>query len=242
MVGVAGPLLFFSYGITKSGSTLAFELVRSALDSCGFNQLRLSDRAVQGPDKVLNFVVDIGAAQQAALLREAKELGYMVALKTHRAPSIYVKELLHSGEAIGHVVYRDPRDIALSMLDHGRKARSNGEEAFAKIESLDDTVKAITSQLKRLEEWVQLPGMSLIHYDDLAFNTLATCGRILEQLQLDGSAKEICRLVLEERFTQFNKGIPCRWKAEMTDFESARFLQEFSALYDLNPKASLEKT
>ena len=63
------PLIYISYGITKSGSTLAFQLARTILDLAGFAQVRLSDTATV-PGRRINFVERITPAIEASLVKD----------------------------------------------------------------------------------------------------------------------------------------------------------------------------
>ncbi|WP_189638928.1 hypothetical protein [Paramylibacter ulvae] len=49
-----GPMIVFCYGMTKCGSTLAFETARSALELSGYPQPRLSMSAL-GVTRKINF-------------------------------------------------------------------------------------------------------------------------------------------------------------------------------------------
>lgn len=225
------PLVFFSYGMTKTGSTLAFELVRSALELCGKAQPKLSPNAVIESEKV-NFVSHVSEEQASAILSEAKDIGHLIAIKTHTVPDPPLREIFARGQAQGHVIYRDPRDVALSMMDHGARARKRGKLAFSEIETLDDALNGIRNQCDTMLEWLRLPGIRPISYDHVAFDSIRTTREILAELGLKGPARRIVDLAKNGRFTQFNKGKQARYKTEMSIEDANRIKTEFAPLFD----------
>lgn len=225
------PLIFFSYGVTKSGSTLAFELARVALEQAGFSQPRLASPGLVVSRKI-NAVEHVTEAEAEALLEDVRRIGHPIVLKTHTRPDPAVIALVRDGHATAHAVVRDPRDVALSMIDHGNRSRVQGRPAFAEILSLDDAMTAISNQFEQLAEWLALPGVRVLRYDDLAFGTAGAAAEILDHLGIPGDAQRIAETVLSSSFTQFNKGVRDRYRSEMTLAESAEFHRRFRPFYN----------
>ena len=225
------PLLYFSYGMTKTGSTLAFQLVRSALDLCGFPQDRVPLDVVN-PVLTRNFVNHISERQLNELKDEARKRGYPIALKTHMRPSAGVVKMIQCGEAIAHACYRDPRDMILSMLDHARISRANGATEFAELTNIEQVLVNIRSQHNSLTAWLRLPGVIPLYFEDIAFETARTAKRVLQQLNLKIDAEVLAEVVKTQRFTQKNKGARIRHPNEMAVEDSDRIATEFSPLID----------
>jgi len=225
------PRVFFSYGMTKTGSTLAFELVRCSLELCGLAQPKLSPKAVIESEKV-NFVSHVLPEQAEAILSEIDAVGHMIAIKTHTLPDEPVQRMFHDGIAMGHVIYRDPRDVALSMMDHGVRARKRGKPAFSEIETLDDALNGIRNQCDTMLKWLQLPGIRPISFDEIAFDSKRATRAIMAELGLKGPARRIVDLAKNGRFTQFNKGKQARYKKEMSAEDAVRIETEFAPLFD----------
>ena len=225
------PLLYFSYGMTKTGSTLAFQLVRTALDLCGFPQDRVP-LSVVNPVLKRNFVNHITERQLEELKDEAKKRGYPIALKTHMRPDPCVVEAIQSGEAIAHACYRDPRDMALSMLDHAQKSRETGGAEFVELTTLEQAFTNIRSQHDSLTAWLRLPGVMPLYFEDIAFNTVETARRILKQLKLKLDPEVLAEVVKTQRFTQKNKALRRRYPDEMDDTLSSSIAKEFSPLIE----------
>ncbi len=229
MAGTRGPLIYISYGIMKSGSTLAFELTKTILEQNGFSQKRLSRRAIPTAAR-MNFVPTLTIEQLEAIEREAERLGYPIVLKSHQSPGPAVEEWAREGRIQGHCVYRDLREVALSMMDHGSRSRAKQRSAFSRIDSLDEAIRSIRKQVPRFREWAQLPGFLPLYYDDVAFDTQATVQRLCRQMGVDADPARVERHVKGWRRTGYNKGVPGRHR-EMAPEDSARILQEFRDFY-----------
>ena len=225
------PLVYFSYGLTKSASTLAYRLAWLSLEDAGLTQPRVPPPVVEEIHSV-NFVTHLDTAMMAELLRIAREQGYPLVVKTHVLPSPAVVEAVTSGQARGSISLRDPRDMALSMLDHGAKARRKGDFAFREYETLPDTLDAIRLQTDALAEWLRLPDMLALTYDQIAFDTENTVRKLQQHLGIAGNPAKITRMVSDKRYIQFNKGRRDRHKQEMSAEDSAAFAREFAPLID----------
>ncbi len=223
------PLVYFSYGMTKSASTLAYRLVWLALEEAGYPQPKLPASIVEEMHTV-NFIGHLTQDQIDELWNIAEQRNYPVVVKTHSSPDPGMKELLKDGRAIGSAIYRDPRDIALSMLDHGAKARRKGQWAFKEYVELNDTLPSIRGQITCLEKWLRLPGMMPIRYQDVAQDRLNTTRRLLEQIGLTADAEAIVEKTRDNKYMQFNKGIHQRFRKEMAPEDITRMAKEFAPL------------
>ncbi len=223
------PLIYFSYGMTKCGTTLAFHMVSEALSQAGFKQHRLPAHLI-GLNKKLNFGQHFTEDQADELWEAVQSIGHPIAIKTHTRPDPAIVRLIQNGQACAHACYRDPRDMALSMLDHGVRARANGKPAFAEIETLEDAKSGIRNQCDSLTAWLRLPNVLPLDFEDIAFDMQTTAGRILTQLDIAGDPEKIVNAVLDGRFTQFNKGISQRYKTEMSKQNGHEFAREFAPL------------
>ncbi len=214
--------------MTKSASTLAYRLVWLTLQNAGFTQPRVPPPVVDAMHSV-NFVQELDSADIETLWEIAKSQGYPLVVKTHAAPSAAVIAAFASGRAIGSASFRDPRDMALSMLDHGAKARRKDHWAFSEYRTVDDTLDRIREQCKSLEKWLELSVLPL-KYDDIAFNGHATVQKFMDQLGIDGDPADILRQVEDRKYIQFNKGVQDRFKTEMLVSDSNRLSKEFAPL------------
>lgn len=228
----AEPFAFVSYGMTRCGSTLAFQLARVALCQAGYDQplVPFPNRA---PRRKINFVGGVND-NHARILRDfVAELGHPVAIKTHNRPDLALVRMIEDGSARAHAVFRDPRDMALSLLDSGRKARAQGKPAFAEMATLEDAKRGIDNQLDSLSAWLQLPGVARMPYPRLAEETEAAAEDVLEQLGIDGTPKRIVAQVLNREFTQRNRAVPARHEAEMAEADNDDFQRRYAPFFEL---------
>lgn len=222
---------YISYGMWKSGSTYAFELTKAMFAQNGYPQPRLSDDAVEAGHHI-NFVRDWTGEQLKAIINEAEEHGTIIVLKTHRSPSSSVIELLNSNLAFGHAVYRDPRDMALSLLDAGSLARKTGNQAFSNIYSLDDAIKRIHSQIKIFNQWTALTNIEPISYSKITTDPLSLSNLISQQTGISPYQLEDAERIKKSKFIQFNKGQQNRYKKEMSISQQEKVEKEFQEFYD----------
>ena len=214
-------MIVLCYGVTKSGSTLAFELAKRALANCGHSQDRLSDEAIPSGHKI-NFIDSISPEIIAQL---DKEIGpkRMVAIKTHtgldRESFLHLDKLSAAGRIKVQAVYRDPRDICLSMIDAGKSARAAGQSAFSEIHDMADAIQAVERQLGKLRRWGALTNVLLISYDSAAFDTEKALIAIDKQLGISSNHKVVIDEVMNEAFTQRNKAVRARHRQELSASE-----------------------
>ncbi|MBB5515836.1 hypothetical protein FHS89_001856 [Rubricella aquisinus] len=222
------PRLYISYGMTKTGSTLAYHIARTVLEEAGFAQPQLSERAL-GAVRRINYVDDLTEGLVAAILNEAPG---PIVIKTHQRPTPTVADMLAEGTAMGHACLRDPRDMALSMLDHGARARAKGHLPFAEFAQIDDTLPSLRDQAETLRQWRALPGILTLSYDQIAFGEDAAPILIAAQMGLP-VAPGAARRAKDGHFTQFNKGIPDRHRSEMAAADAERIATLFPELVAL---------
>lgn len=226
------PLIYLSYGMTKSGSTLAYQLARTALEACGMAQPLLKIPALR-ETKHVNFIEQLEDWRLEAVLEQARALGHMVVLKTHTRPDQpIVRRLLEDGLAIGHAVCRDPRDMALSMLDHGVRSRKAGNPEFSEFDTIASTLPNLRHQVETLRQWLSLPNILPLAYDDLAFDTATAARQILRQLGLVANPAHIAEIVLDSGRTNKNIGAQARHLSQMERGISAAIAAEFAPLLD----------
>ena len=219
------PLLYFSYGMTKSGSTLAFQIVRHMFEASGFTQLLAPKESGRVGNKI-NAFDDIEQPQLDLLCAFAKANGPLV-IKTHQRPSQAIQKLLKSGLAWAHATYRDPRDIVLSMLDHGHRARAKGEKPFAEIVDIDTALESVRFQTENLRQWLNMSNVLPIDYEELAFETKAVIHALSTQIGIAKLPPDLIARAQSE-FTQKNKAIQNRHRSEMDANNSTKIVKEFS--------------
>lgn len=225
------PLLYISYGMAKSGSTLGFSLVSAVLEEAGIAQADL-DLREDGISDQARFVEVIRPAELKALRRLAEQReAPPIAIKTHCGLWNCVAAGLDEGWIIGHAVCRDPRDIALSMMDASRENRAWGRRDGQPLRHIEDALDYVRAHVEKFEKWAAHPAMLAISYEPLAFDTEAVAAGIADQLGLDVDAKR-CAKMAKAGDTNLNKGKFRRHERELSDVVNDRVKREFAAFID----------
>jgi hypothetical protein len=162
-------MIYVSYGVPKSASTFAYVVTEQVLRTAGRRIATLSE-AAKGPQSRLNYIDPLS---WDAIERVKAEIGERsVVIKTHGVPDQPLLAAIERGEVFAGAVVRDPRDIALSLLDHAKRSRQQGGGDFATLETVEDTFKILDEQLVRLKRWMECSRTLLLTYDGIP-STLA---------------------------------------------------------------------
>lgn len=214
-------MIVISYGIRKSGSTLAFEMAKAVLELDGHPQTKLTDEIVNGSKK-FNVVRSWTDDRLSRLIAETD--GARIVVKTHRPPDRLstgvLFRALESGLVKIHVTYRDPRDTVLSLLDHGARSRSRNEQTLSQIVEVDDAIGRLRSDLRSLRHWGVFPSLKLL-YDDFAFDPSRGPQLIADDLGVHVEPDAVWQLV-NSRHTKRNVVKPHRYRSEMSAEDAAR--------------------
>jgi hypothetical protein len=239
-------MIVLSYGMTKSGSTLAFELCKSVLQQKGFEQRRLPDGVV-APWHHINFVKDLNIATLQRVLAEVsrKEI---ITLKTHmplpNEEKQFIEDKIARRKIKVHVNYRDPREICLSLLDAGVHAREAEKPAFAEIYTLGDAAKIVRRQLSVCRQWGSLRGALHLHYNDVAFNTRQAVDQMCADFGFrkfsDEDYGQLADRVFNEAFTQKNKAVKNRYK-ELSARQNQFLLKQIPEIGDFINRICIER-
>lgn len=218
--------LYLSYGMPKSGSTLAFELTRTMLELAGVPQPKIAE-GVTDPTNKINFVNRLDGAAYEKLREEAESVARPVVVKTHSRLFPRLEKLLLEGGLIGHAVCRDPRDMALSMLDAAREGRAWGGTDGCLFKTVADTEKRLHKSIQMFMKWAESPNIIPIHYERLAFDTETVAAEIAAQLGITVDIPKAIEIATGTKFTQLNRGKSQRWKTEMEPADARRLEVEF---------------
>lgn len=225
---MTGAPLYLSYGMPKSGSTLAFELTRTMLELAGVPQVKIG-AGVTDPETQINFVHKLDGPGYEKLRDEARALARPIVIKTHSRLFPRLEKLLQSGKLLGHAVCRDPRDMALSMLDAAREGRAWGGNEEGSYKTVADTERRLQKSIEMFMQWAESPNVMPIHYERLAFDTESVAGEIAAQLGITVDIPRAIEIATGTKFTQFNRGKSQRWKTEMDPADARRLENTFKA-------------
>lgn len=228
---MARPLIYICYGMPKSGSTLAFTLTRAVLEDAGIRQMPVQAPGAI-PGRAFNYVDVLRPAELDALtdaLVQSDDIP--AAIKTHSGLWNCVEVAARNGLLQAQAICRDPRDIALSMMDAAREGRAWGQRNGAPIRTAKDALPAVRAHVDKFERWAALPGVLVLRYDEVAFDTRKAARAIAEHVGVNASAERCARVALGAR-TLLNKGQAQRWKSEMSAAEITLFEREFGGFLE----------
>jgi hypothetical protein len=135
--------------------------------------------------------------------------------------------------------YRDPRDMILSMIDHGKRTRKGLDPsgAFADCRDVIELIPYTSKLLESLKEWQNKKYVHFIKYEDFMKNTLEILESISDFLRFRLPAKLITQIVnqresTKKQFPNFNKGTTGRWRQEMSEEQKEACLSAFAPFLD----------
>lgn len=157
-------------------------------------------------------------------------MGKTFVIKTHSQPTRTLRYFMNLGIAKATYIYRDPRDVVLSALDHGEKSRNLGKTdvAFARFDSLKTSVKSTARWLRNWESWMGYKNVLVIRYEDLVADSMAEAERLVDFLKIDVPTEKVQQIVasyqpdapeFRKGAVHFNKGIVGRFREAMSEEE-----------------------
>lgn len=221
-------MIYICYGITKSASTFLYQMTEEVFRAAGRPVVRLGKpfRKADSIENYFNFIDD-------ALLAEIERHtgGADIVLKTHGPPRGGVAAMVSRGQVLASASIRDPREIALSMLDHGTRSRLWRNTAFSEFVTVQDTLNSIDIQLGCFREWAGLKTIEIFTYNDICYASEAVVGAIARQIGADIDADRVIRRFADKgTIGQFSKGRALRY-SEMSEADQTVFRERYADLY-----------
>lgn len=221
-------MIVISYGIPKSGSTLAYEQLRGILTGAGHEQeILFNDRpgATDGdshrgtPRNFLNLISRERIEEMIARIGPDR----IIAVKTHSAFPVDMFRWLEERQAARDIQviasYRDPRDICLSLLDAGARARDRGKDAFVKVTDLEKAMVNVQRRIASFRRWAALRGTVRLNYEDVAFNPDKAIDAMEQALGVKADRFAVLKYAFEDAYTQKNVAKARRHEDELSDEE-----------------------
>jgi hypothetical protein len=221
-------MIYISYGVSKSASTYIYQLTEEILRVAGRHQAKLSTRIKGHPHKE-NYVEQM----TGEVLDDARaEIGELdVVIKTHSAPDARVLADVAAGRVLASAIIRDPREIALSMIDHGKRAQTLGLKDFTEFKEPLNVVNNLKGQIVRFDKWVSCDKVAVFTYDQVSFHTSRAVERLAAQIGVAVDPQTvIAPFKAKSMIGQFNKGQKNRY-LELTPLEQGIFESTFPQFY-----------
>ena len=221
-------MIYICFGMMKSASTFLYQLTEETFRAAGRKPVRL--RPPFRPWwSVENYFDDIDLTLLDAISEQVRARD--VVLKTHQGLHPQVGRRIEAGRALACASIRDPREIALAMVDHGLRSIRWGEPEFRECRTVFDTWPSLDNQVSNLGCWLALNPIEVFRYNDICFETDAVVKRIASRIGVTVDASEVLRTFSSKRIVgQFNRGAALRYR-DMPEGEQSAFLDRYAGLY-----------
>jgi len=160
-------MIYLCPAFPKSGSTLLFTCVEQLVVQSGKKnaQKTFTQKFTNG------YIPTIGFGQAMYLCWLSIFKGSIV-VKTHDRPRFFTRLLLSTGMAKACYVYRDPRDVVISALDHATQARNRtqallSDKAFSGFYTYADVVPHIQKQYAYFQQWKKVKKLLMFTYEQV---------------------------------------------------------------------------
>lgn len=226
-------MIVISAGMQKAASASCFNLTNGLLMAAGYEDVRILRRRFAWGFFMSNVNCNVGPlrAYKMAWMSLPHWLGQSFVVKTHERPSVWARLWMRLGIVRATYIYRDPRDVAVSLFEHGERLRRDAMDSRTKFDQLDTLGKAIrfTSTLIPIwKEWTGLPDVLSIRFEDYTADMMRAAVQLNAhfQLKLDDAAfrNVVSRLEPEGMNTRqasssvhMHSGKSGRWQEKMTD-------------------------
>jgi hypothetical protein len=167
--------------------------------------------------------------------------GKTFAVKTHSGPGTVAKALLCCRAAKAACIYRDPRDVVVSAMDHGRRIRERGENhTFASCTTVGTTIPQVKRWLDNILRWIEQRNVLPVKYEHLTGQPAGELERMVDFL---GIAGRVSRAEMERIFARYqepgtdafmkdflhwNRGIAGRYRGVLSEQEQRQCDLQFS--------------
>jgi hypothetical protein len=235
-------MIVISAGLQKSGSGLYFNLTNDLLIAAGKEDIRKIRDKYNLHDilKYHNCNVGILSEDNIKHLLPVHEAGHTFVVKTHAGPSEFAKRLIEEGIIKVTCIFRDPRDVVLSAVDHGEKIRNQGQShTFASCTSVENTIPLVESWLENsIMKWLELENVLLTKYENLVVKPVEELERLAAFLGIEAKGIDLEALYagyrhkelddFQKDYLHFNVGIPGRFRSVLEEKDLNRCTAEFS--------------
>lgn len=221
-------MIYLSFGMLKSASTLTYQVTEEILRHAGRPACILG-QPLRPALSVTNYFDNIDLPLIRRIEKAAQ--GGDVVIKTHQLPAPEVLALVERGDILASASLRDPREIALSMVDHGERSRRWSIREFSECASVFDCCPSIDDQVEVLRVWCAIPRVERVAYNDICFDMPSVIARLARQMGVSVDVGAVAAAFRDKKLVgQFNKGARDRFH-EMTAAESDYFVERYARFY-----------
>lgn len=223
-------MIVFSMGMIRSGSAWCFRMTNDLVVAAGHqNAHDIKQRfQLQSVMRYENCLLS-GTIWQKSLILIPYFLGNTFTVKGHGPLTKSRRFLINTGIARATYIFRDPRDVAVSAFEVGRKKRTQGlTGSFTDLDTIETAILRVRWELEYWDGWMQHDKVLSVRYEDLLADTIREMKRLAGFLSLDVSSQKLQDIVAAYRpknlsnanqrrkGLHLNKGIVGRFRQVMT--------------------------
>lgn len=221
-------MIIISAGMEKAGTGWVFNMVNDLLvnsDQPGYMDVRLVRENFHLHSLLKHHNCNVGKLNLRKTIRLLVPhfLNTSFVVKTHQGPTWIVKLLLRLKIAKAVYVYRDPRDVVVSMFEHGEKIRAEGRtNSFSSLKSMEEVIAYVRNTLDIYRDWTLTDGVLSIKYEDFREDPFLNLKKIYNFLQLDFTDQKTKYIVdkynsngTPQKGLHLNKGVTGRFRSAL---------------------------
>lgn len=234
-------MIVFCHGMVKSASTFAMQIAQGLIEQhCAISGARVLDLREFIPESngvYINIDEDIDRHLMDILQNRTLEHEFLV-IKWHGICTPLISGLLKEDRASAISTYRNPIEIALSLLDVARKEMNAGIVRFKPYNIIEDTVVDIDYQIECFMTWIPVYGVEKIFYDDIVVKPHDVGERIAKRLSIEYDSSVVDSLLVDKKknIIEFNKGVLNRAKSELDELMFDKYRKYWSEFIELISK------
>jgi len=219
-------MIILSASMPKSGSAWYFNLTNDLLIQAGFDDTR-HIREKYSLHSILKYDecnIQKPTLEKLSWLTSTPIDKHTFVVKTHFSPDRVVLNFISKGLIKPTYIYRDPRDIAVSLFDAGKMLRERGiHERAAEIMTIKEAILKSKKLIRNSwNKWRKIKGVLLVRYEDLLTHTSSELERLCTYLNINVDTDKIDKIIqkwdknkLKQGKLHFYKGTIGRYREFM---------------------------
>jgi hypothetical protein len=224
-------MIFMCYGMQKSASSFAWQIVKDLAEIVGDKQLALRLHYIEDIDRRIGFQ-NIFNIEQFDYFNDRIPQNKIMVIKSHSPLSKKLADHISAKGGGAIATYRDPLDIAVSLLDVGVAERikpiDKQRPGFSGVVTLKDAVNRLPESIETAESWLANDFIEHILYEKLCYETRIAVNQIMKvflNAGVDITNDQIENVLSKYSgssnaiIPEFNVGGVGRYKAVMTQEE-----------------------
>ena len=226
-------MIVISAGMQKAASASCFNLTNGLLMAAGYEDVRILRRRFAWGFFMSKVNCNVGPlrAYKMAWMSLPHWLGQSFVVKTHERPGIWARLWMRLGAVRATYIYRDPRDVAVSLFEHGERLRRDSMDSrtrFDQLDTLDKAIRFTGTLLPIWKEWTELPDVLAFRFEDYTADMMRAADRLNLHLRLkldEVAFRHVVSRIQPEGMNpreasssvHMHSGKAGRWLARMTD-------------------------